>query len=46
MVQNRSRIKDSNDGMLALLILAIVLGIVIVGGVYLYKNQHLLGAAK
>ena len=46
MVQNRSRIKDSNDGMLALVILAIVLGIVIIGAVYLYKNQHLLGATK
>jgi len=45
-VREVPRMKDSEDGWLALLILAVILTMVAVGGAYLYKNKHLLGGQQ
>jgi hypothetical protein len=45
-VHERPRMKDSEDGWLALIILGIILTLVAIGGAYLYKNKHLLGGQQ
>ncbi len=43
MAGERMRIKDSQDGFAALLVLLIVLILAFLGGLYIWKNKFLFG---